>query len=128
MNNQLRKYHLSYDTIDSKNDFENYNEAKEFILCVINSSSIKLISSPNNSTFILSYPSSVQPQKIFDHFRNNLKSYFHYSISLIAMENNSLYNYIDGNPNDSLNSTLEEDIKDLKCTNLSKKIIDFPNS
>lgn len=110
--NTIRAYHFSYDITDWENDFETYNQAKNYLWCVIKSTKFLNIKAVNESSFIIYY-SSIQ-DKLFTHLNTHLKSYVNFTISLIAVENggNIMYVYEDENSDKSK----KEAILKLECT------------
>jgi len=120
-----RLYHLSYDTVDCQRDFRNnYTDARRFILCVIATSPAISINSFTESSFILEYEQT-EPTRLFRFLRNNLDPYFYYSVSLVAKNTETGYQYIEHTPNMTLDRNLQRELRNLACNNLGKQIIDY---
>ncbi|OXB08560.1 hypothetical protein B0A81_09630 [Flavobacterium plurextorum] len=111
------KYHLSYDTIEGSEDFTNHTEARNYILCVLKKTGFSSIDSFNNSSFIITYSDRYKnPDELFAILNENLKSKFHYSISLIGKSTNSRH-FVSHNPRKHLNSNLQDILSKLSCDN-----------
>jgi len=118
-----RKYQLSYDTLDCDRHFSgNYDEARRYILCVLANTPLKHISSYCASTIILDYDN--EEPRLFKYIRENLSSYFYYSISLVSKtsDNNHVINH---HPNTHLDTSIKREFKELTCNNLGKDITNY---
>jgi hypothetical protein len=76
-------YHFSFDTIDCENDFTNYAEAKEYLLCVLVNTAVLDILAINERSLILEFDAE-QP-KLFAYLKNNLEKYFYFTVSQIPI-------------------------------------------
>lgn len=120
----MPQYHLSYDVIDKKKHFKNdYDEAKRYLLCVLNSvPSIKLYSFCESTIII--HLDTKNSKRLFNYLKSNLKPYFHYYISRIATTDDSTP-IKDANRNVFLNSEFQRNLQKLDCGNLIKQITDL---
>jgi len=116
-------YNLSYDVKDYKNDFENYEEAKRYLHCVIGATGYQKIASPTQSTLIISY-SVFESEKLFTFLEKNLSKYFFYSISLVAVDEDN-EPFMIGIENPELVENFKNIIKKIDCSNLSKPITEY---
>ncbi|KIA94366.1 MULTISPECIES: hypothetical protein [unclassified Flavobacterium] len=76
-------YHFSFDTIDCENDFTDYAEAKEYLLCVLVNTKVLDILAINERSFILEFDNE-QP-KLFAYLKTNLEKYFYFTVSQIPI-------------------------------------------
>ncbi|ANF49313.1 hypothetical protein A0O34_16790 [Chryseobacterium glaciei] len=80
----MRKYHLSYDIIDTK-DSTQYKEDKEYLLYLLYSLGYNSIYSYADSTIIVEYDEDkITQTKLFDFLENNVQHNVRYYISLIS--------------------------------------------
>lgn len=122
----MRQYHFSYDTIDCEKHFTDYEEAKRYLLCVLWNTPIIKIESFTESTFILTYYiKGNEPTKLFNYLNANLSKYFHFTISLIAINEIRKFYYEFSNKNNVLNVNLQNEWEDLTCENLDKSITEY---
>ncbi len=119
----MRQYHFSYDTIDCDTHFEDYKEAKKYLLCVIANTPIRTIQSFNESTFILEF-NKHDGGKLITYLNTNLSAYFYFTISLISV-NNKKQHYVFSNKNNRLNDSLQDEWQNLSCENLEKSITEY---
>jgi len=99
----MRKYHLSYDIIDTE-DTKQYKEDKEYFLYLLYSLGYNSISSYAESTIIVEYDENkITPIKLFDFLDNNVQNNVRYYISLISIAqgqsidsfyNNKYFNFL----------------------------------
>lgn len=121
MNKKSVLYHLSYDVINCEKDFDDtYAKAKEYILCVLANTNFESIESYNYSTCLLHY---VTPNhsKLLQYLEKHLSPYFNFSISLVAKDSESK-DIIMTNADKELNKRFQDQIKNLSCEGLNKKI------
>lgn len=110
----MEHYHFSYDVYDLDSNFETYDEARRFLLCVIKNTSPTDVHSYNASSLIISYD-QVQPN-LFDYLHNNIGPYFYFTLSLIAFTEGPKYvPMVYKFPNKSLDIALQGDLKNLTC-------------
>lgn len=77
-----RKYHLSYDVINCKKDFEgDYDKARLFILEILKENDATSVKSPCKSTIIFTHASANFYMNLFN---KEVKDYFYFSICLVA--------------------------------------------
>lgn len=120
----MPQYQLSYDTIDYKKHFNNnYDEAKRYLLCVLSSIPNIRMNSYCASTIIIDLDDK-DYQKLFKYLKKNLKPYFYYFISKTATTSDRTY-IKDANRNSSLNNEFQQELEDLSCDNLMKRITDI---
>lgn len=99
----MRKYHLSYDIIDTE-DNKQYKEDKEYFLYLLYSLGYNSICSYADSTIIVEYDENkITPIKLFDFLDNNVQNNVRYYISLISTSqgqsidsfyNNKYFNFL----------------------------------
>ncbi|OXA84859.1 hypothetical protein [Flavobacterium hercynium] len=119
-----RIYHLSYDAINVEKHFgkDNYKEARRYILCVLANTGFKNISSYCESTFLIEY--NTEQHKLFNYLQINLKQYFHYSISMMAVDKFGK-EIASHNPKSILNLRLVVEKHDLSCDKIKKDITPY---
>lgn len=117
-------YHLSYYPINIDKYFgeNNVSEAKRYLLCVLKKTKFNDILYVCESTLIIEYDS--YQTKLFDYLETNLAEYFYYSISIVALDksSNELIRY---NVNVPLKNNFKEELKELSCMYLGKKISNY---
>lgn len=117
----MRRYHLSYDVINVVKDFDNkYDDAKEFLLCVLGGTGPIEINSYNASSLIIDYNDF--QAKLLEYLKTNLSSYYYFSLSLIAIGENGV-SFIRNNPNESLKANLKDMRDKLSCEKFQNKKI-----
>jgi hypothetical protein len=109
----MRQYHLSYDAIDLDRDFENSDQSRKYILCVLESTDPDDIQSFNESTLIILYKE--RKDDLFGILKKKLSKYFYYSVSLVSTWTESKESIIDHHKNNILNTNLQKERLDLKC-------------
>ncbi len=120
----MTAYHLSYDVKNCETDFGNdYNKARKYILCVLASSNFHKIYRYTESTFLIKY-NNFESDKLFSFIKENLSKYFYYSISVVGINEEDKY-LIEIAGNSKLNKSLENEIKNIDCSNLNKSITEY---
>ena len=118
-----RKYHLSYDTIDTDRHFDNYAEARRYLLCVLTNVPNISLESCNNSSIILECNEN-DFYKLTQYLKVHLANYFYYSFSLVA-KNKRFDDLIENNLNHELNKNFKKELADLTCECLNKNIVNY---
>lgn len=81
-----RKYHLSYDVINCKDDFRgDYTLAKKYILTILSDNGVHEIECPCETTIVFTYYDNTFP---LAKIKKDLKKYFYLYVSLISIRNN----------------------------------------
>lgn len=116
----MSHFQLSYDFDKKlkKDNFSSYDEARRYLLCVLSSIPSVELFSFCESTIIIQI-NKIDNQKLFQYLKRNLKPYFFYFISKIAVGGDSKIIYSD-NRNNELNKHFQQELQDLDCGNLEK--------
>jgi hypothetical protein len=112
-------YHLSYDVIECEKNFGTYQNAKEYLLCVLANTNFESIESYNYSTVFVHY---ITPNhnKLLKYLEKHLTSYFKFSISLVAKNTESNEDIIIHHGHKKLNENLQDIIDSLSCDRFNK--------
>lgn len=119
----MPQYHISYDYDENLSDdaFSSYEEARRYLLCLLNRiPQIGYMYEFCESTIIFKIDNH-NHQRLFTYLRRNMKPYFYYFISQIASDENRRPIY-SANRNKELNNNFQEELEDLDCTDLEKPI------
>ncbi|WP_417367112.1 hypothetical protein, partial [Flavobacterium beibuense] len=91
--------------------------------CVLIKTPFADIHSYNASTIIIEYEKI--ESRLFSYLRENLSSYFKFSISLIAQDAQNNLDHINHEPDISIDINFKRDFNNLDCTNLNKEITNY---
>lgn len=123
-----KSYHFSFDVINVKDNFDdNYEEAKRYILCVLEKTDPNTIKSFNASTYIITYDNKTPKfsDKLTTYLKKELSKYFHYTISKIAKFDNSDLLVLKYNSNQNLEQDFDTLVNTFTCNFTNKKIGKF---
>ncbi len=123
LNAQHRTYHFTYDVREVEKNFDNYAEAKNYLLCVFSQTPLTSITAVNASTLILEYN---KPQtRLFEYLKENLSKHFYYVISAIDKNKDNLL-IMQSHRDATLGKNFEVEWKNLECaTKTMQKITPY---
>lgn len=117
-------YHLSYDYDETLSDeaFSSYDEARKYLLCLLNRiPTIGNMYEFCESTIIIQINNDDYP-RLFTYLERNIKPYFYYFISKIAIDTEKQTLIHSSNRNHDLNINFQQELAKLDCDNLEKPI------